>query len=312
MTTDFVAVPEAMSKEEALKLVEEKADPESVYYVYVVDVEGVMKGVLNVHHLLAAAPGTSIREITTHGIVFVFPEFDQERVAEIFARYDLFALPVVDQQYHLLGIITSDDVIDVIHAEHTEDVMRLSGSDAAELEKRKPVQIAMMRLPWLLATMFIELGAGVVIHWFDATLSKIILLASFMPIISAISGNTGLQSATIVVRGLATGHIQPSDWWRPILRQFQTTLILGTACGTMLGLIGALWYGRWVFGVLVGASMFTSINIAGIVGTMIPMLSKRLGFDPAITAGPFETAFQDVVGISIFLGMATLLLHWLK
>ncbi|MGH2566716.1 MAG: magnesium transporter, partial [Bacteroidota bacterium] len=145
----------------------------------------------------------------------------------------------------------------------------------------------------------------------DQTLTQVILLASFMPIISALSGNTGLQAAAIIVRGLAVGTVQVNRWLDPIVRQVQTTLILGAACGLILGLIGSFWHGTAMFGVVVGTSMFISINISGLIGSATPLLSKRLGFDPAVTAGPFETAFQDVIGITIFLSMATLLLRWL-
>jgi len=149
-----------------------------------------------------------------------------------------------------------------------------------------------------------------VIHFFDQTLSRVILLASFMPVIQAISGNTGLQSVTMVVRGLATGHVVLSRWWEPLFRQVQTSSILGGVCGLIVALIGALWHSA-AFGLVVGVSMFVSVNLSGAAGTGIPILSKRLGFDPALTAGPFETAFQDVLGISIFLSLATALLRWL-
>ena len=168
-----------------------------------------------------------------------------------------------------------------------------------------------MRLPWVILTLLIELVAGIVIHYFDATLSKVILLASFMPVIQAISGNTGLQSVTMVVRGLATGHVQLSRWWVPLWRQIQTSSILGGVCAIVVGVIGYLWHGTLAFAFVVALSMFISVNLSGVAGTAIPMLSKRFGFDPALTAGPFETAFQDVVGITSFLSLATFLLHWL-
>jgi magnesium transporter len=313
MSTGFVAVPVTATQAEALRRFQESVEAEHIFYIYVADQAGVLKGVLDLRSLLAAAAETPVSEIATEGIVSVPPAMDQEQVANIFARYDLTALPVVDQESgRLLGVITADDVIDVIQAEDTEDTMHMAGSDAHELERRPPAQIALLRMPWIMATMFIELLAGVVIHYFDATLTKIILLASFMPIISAISGNTGLQSATIIVRGLSTGHIQIAEWRRALARQVVTTLILGGACGIVLGIIGAVWYGKWTFGLVVAFGMFTSVNIAGVVGTAVPMISKSMGFDPALTAGPFETAFQDVVGISIFLSLATFLLHWLQ
>jgi magnesium transporter len=244
-------------------------------------------------------------------VISVTTDIDQEEVAQIFKKYDIVSLPVTDKAGKLLGRITVDDIVDVLEEEHEEDMARMVGSDAAELERRTPLQVALLRLPWIMITLFIQLLAGLVIHHYDQTLTQVILLASFMPIISAISGNTGLQSATIVVRGLATGHINLNKWWDPILRQLQTTLILGAACGLVIGLIGSFWHGKAVFGFIVGTSMFISINISAFVGTATPLISKRLGFDPALTAGPFETAFQDVIGISIFLSIATLLLQWL-
>ncbi len=323
MSPDFVAVREDMTVEQVLAVLRERADAESIFYVYVVDENGVLKGVLNLRRLLTSPPDTLVRDIMTHGVIFVFPEQDQEEVAHIFARYDLLALPVVDHDYRLIGVITVDDVMDVLQEELTEDYFRMVGSDAAELERKTPREIAQLRLPWLLITVFIELVAGFVIHRFDQTLGKVILLASFMPVIQAISGNTGLQSATIVVRGLATGHITLREWWRPVWRQFQTTLILGAILGSLIFLVGGFWHGLQrmpergspfdpAFGFVVGFSMFIAVNLSGFVGTVVPMISKRLGFDPALTAGPFETAFQDVVGVTILLGLATLLLHWLS
>src|SRR5215510_720517 len=236
---------------------------------------------------------------------------DREDVARLVAKYDVVAVPVVDQRHRLIGTIAVDDVVDIVGEEASEDIFRIAGSDAAELERRSPRQIALMRLPWVLATLFIELCAGVVIHYFDETLSRVILLASFMPVIQAISGNTGLQSVTMVVRGLATGQVQLNRWWEPLRRQIQTSSILGGVCGLLVGLVGWFWHSA-TFALVVAISMFASVNLSGFAGTMIPMLSKRLGFDPAITAGPFETALQDVLGITIFLSLATLVLRWIS
>lgn len=283
----------------------------NIYAVYVVDADGMLVGSVPLQELLLYAPNKRIQKIMSREVVSVTTDVDQEEVAQIFKKYDIVSLPVTDKAGKLMGRITVDDIVDVLEEEHEEDVAKMVGSDADELERRSPAQIALLRLPWVLITLFIELGAGFVIHHFDETLSKIILLASFMPIISAISGNTGLQSAAIVVRGIATGHVNLNRWWDPILRQMQTSLIIGSACGLVIGTIGALWYGKTLFGVVVGVSMFISVNISGFVGTVTPMLSKSVGFDPALTAGPFETAFQDVVGITIFLSFATLLLQWL-
>ncbi len=314
MSIGFVDVPEDATQSEALKRFQEKTEAEHIFYVYAVDGQGKLKGVVDLRRLLSAESTTLIRDLMETDVITVPPECDQEQVAGIFARYDLTALPVLDTVPggKLIGVITSDDVIDVIQEEAAEDVAHMSGSDASELEKKTPAQVAKLRLPWIMATLGIELLASFVIHIYDATLTRYILLASFMPVISAISGNTGLQSAAIIIRGLSSGQVRLAHWRHALARQVSTTMILGGACALTLGTIGGIWDRHWAFGLVVFLGMFMSVNIAGVVGTLVPLISKRAGFDPALTAGPFETAFQDVIGISIFLSLAALLLHVLK
>ena len=314
MSLGYVDALETATVADTLARFREKADAEHIFYVYIVDARGGLVGIVNLRHLLTAAPVTPVRDLMDTDVISVPPDCDQEQVAHIFARYDLTALPVVSPapENRLLGVVTADDVIDVIQEESAEDVAHLAGSDASELEKKSPGEVAKLRLPWILATMFIELLAGFVIRVFNPTLEKYLLLASFMPIISAISGNTGLQSAAIIIRGLSTGQVQLAHWRHAVARQVATTSILGGVCAGVLGIIGAIWDKHWAFGLVVFVGMFLAVNIAGIVGTVIPLLSKHLGFDPALTAGPFETAFQDVVGISLFLSLAAVLLQWLR
>lgn len=318
MTHGYVDCLETETVAESIARFRTQATVERIFDLYVVTEDGHFVGAVDLHTLLRAAPETRMDGLADASVACVPPEMDQERVAAVFARYDLTALPVVDVRGRLLGVVTADDVIDVVIQEADEDVAHLSGTDAAELEKKSPARIALMRMPWLLATMFIELFAGKMVGFFNHTLSELLVLASFMPVISAISGNTGLQSAAIIIRGLSSGTVQMAHWRHAVVRQVSTTAILATACGLAIGLVGALGLigtapnHRWAFGALVAVGMFASMNIAGTVGTLIPLLSKRLGFDPALTAGPFETAFQDVIGISIFLGMATLLLPYLR
>lgn len=312
MTFGFVAVPETATQAEAVQAFVNEPHAEHQFYIYAFDDRHALSGVLDLRQLLRASATTLIRDIMTVHVLCVPADMDQEQVAHLFSRYDLLTLPVVEPATkRLLGVITADDVIDVIEHEGTEDAMRAAGSDAEELERRSPSRIALLRLPWIMATMFIELLAGVVIHVFDATLTQVILLASFMPIISAISGNTGLQSATIIVRGLSTGQVRLTRWQSAVIRQVKTTLLLGAAAGLVLGVIGVIWSGKPAFGLIILVGMFMAVNIAGVVGTVVPLVSKSLGFDPALTSGPFETAFQDVVGISIFLSFATLLIRFL-
>lgn len=312
MGTELVVVKKSDTVQNAIRRVRDFAKQMvQVYSVYVVDDAGMLVGVAPLQSLVLNAPHRQMGAIMETDVKSVPAEMDQEEVAQFFRKYDLVNLPVVDSTGRLLGLITIDDVVDVLVEEHSEDLAAMVGSDAEELERRSPAQIALLRLPWVLITLGVEFLGGIVIHLFDRTLSQVILLASFMPIISAISGNTGLQSAAIVVRAMATGHIDLERWWPPVWRQLQTTLIIGAVCGVVIGIIGAYWHGKWEFGLVVGVSMMISINISGVVGTCSPLLSKKFGFDPALTAGPFETAFQDVVGITIFLTLATSLLHWL-
>lgn len=311
MTPEFVAVHEDMTVAQALEHLRKAVRGDGVFDVYVVDDHDHLVGVVPLHRLITADPATPVHAIRRREVVSVTADTDQEEVARLVTKHNLVTVPVVDRDHRLLGTITVDDVIDVIHEEHAEDVAAMVGSDAGELERLPPVRRAVLRLPWLLVTIGIQLLGGLIIAQFHRTLGQVMLLVSFMPVIQAISGNTGLQSAAIVVRGLATGHVTLGQWRHAIWQQVKTTLVLGLICGTVVGVVGSLWQGHWVFGLVVGLSMFVAVNLSAIAGTGFPMISKRLGFDPALTAGPFETAFQDVVGVAIYLGLATLLVRFM-
>jgi len=313
MGKEYIAVNEYLTVAEALKEIQEKADEVDQFYnVWVVDNDNKLAGIMSLKRLILALknPDKMIKDVMNSDVISVDANMDQEEVAKIFQSYDLVSIPVVDSNNRVIGKISIDDIVDVIEEEYSENVARMAGTDAEELEKKSPFQIAKLRLPWLMVTLFIELIAVFVVQSHNEILEKIILLAAFMPIISAISGNTGLQSAAIVVRGIDTGNVNISRWWQPLIRQFKTNLLIGSAVALVVGVLGFALsdIDKPRFGLSVAISMFLSINIAGLMGTMSPMISKRLGFDPALTSGPFETAFQDVIGISIFLTVSTYLL----
>ena len=313
MTDKFAAVSLGATAGETLDYLRRNSGGlETINEIYALDEGRCLQGVTPLRHILTAAPRTPIRDLMTIEPVTVRPETDQQEAALLISRYDRLTLPVTDEAGRMLGIITIDDIMDVLVEEFNEDYMRSVGSDAEELERKSPFQIAKLRLPWIMATLLIELMTTAVADHFQGTLQRYILLAGFTPVISAISGNTGLQSAAIIIRGLSTGQVQLSGWRHAVARQMVTTLLLSSACAVTLGLIGAVWDKHWAFGLVVFLGMFMAVNIAGIVGTCVPLLSKRAGFDPALTAGPFETAFQDVIGYSIFLSLASWLLHWLR
>ena len=313
MGKEYIAVNEYSTITEALKEIQDQAEEvDQLYNVWIIDNEHKLVGIMSLKRLIIALkdPDKLIKDVMSPDVISVEASMDQEEVAKIFQSYDLVSVPVVDAHNKVIGKISIDDIVDVIEEEYSENVARMAGTDAEELEKKSPFQIAKLRLPWLLVTLFIEFIAVFVVQSHDEILGKIILLAAFMPIISAISGNTGLQSAAIVVRGLDTGNVNLNRWWEPLGRQFKTNLLIGSAVALVVGILGFILSDneKIKFGLSVAISMFTSINIAGLIGTMSPMISKRLGFDPAITSGPFETAFQDVIGISIFLSVSTYLL----
>jgi magnesium transporter len=310
MSPEVVAVHESATVEDAIQHIRKSVPEEKAFELYVVDDHRHLVGVVPLRRLLVADPRTRILAVRSEDVVSVTPETDREDVARVVAKYDLVSVPVVDAQHRLVGAITVDDVVDILGEEASEDIFRIAGSDAAELERSSPRQMAMMRLPWILTTLLIEMLAALVIYYYDRTLAQVILLAAFIPVIQATAGNTGLQSVTMVVRGLATGHVRLDRWWEALRRQVQTTTIIGAVCAVVVGTIGVLWHSP-VFGLVVAVSMFASVNLSGAAGTAIPMISKRVGFDPALTAGPFQAALQDVLGVTIFLSLATALLRWL-
>jgi magnesium transporter len=314
MTPECIVVRPDLTAQEALAVIRRAAeDAETVHYVYVTDPDTQrLLGVLSLYKLVFSRPDTLVRDLMTRDVVKVRADAPQEEAARLVQRHDFVSLPVVDAEDRLLGIITVDDVLDVIREEFTEDYARLVGTDAEAMARRSPLEAARLRLPWLLVTLGVELCAGFVISRFDEVLTRVILLASFMPIISAISGNVGLQAAAIVVRGLDTGHVTLKGWWAAVRKEAVTAAVLAVVVGSILGTIGVLWSGRPSFGLVIGAAQMTAMLTAGLMGTLFPLVSKRLGFDPATTAGPFETAFQDVVGFAVFLWLASQLLHFLE
>lgn len=317
MTTQhFVQLYPAMTLEEAFNTLRE-SDPtaETASDLFVTEPmnsekdKGVqLVGVVSLREMMRARfkvrtlPHLQVRDFMSPASVTVKVDTPQHEVAMLIGKYHFLSLPVIEQDGSLAGVIQIDDVIDLLDEE------QISG-DAAEVERSSPFHLARLRVPWLLGTMGIELCAGLVIHHFDDVLKRIILLASFMPVISAISGNVGLQSAAIVVRGLGTGHVTLSAWTRQLAKELLTTALMAIVCGVVLGGIGVFWSRHVFFGIVIGGAMAASMLTAACMGTLIPILSKKLGFDPATTAGPFETAFQDIVGFGVFLWLAS---HWLQ
>jgi magnesium transporter len=311
MTTDFVALNEHVSVEDAIKEVRAAGDKVMVSYVYVTDDNGRLRGVVSLRQLILAEPAQPLREIMTRDAWKVHVETDQEEVARLVGHYNILAIPVVDEQNVLVGVVTVDDIIDVIHEEASEDLAYLSGSSKPlhTLIDASPVEISRARLPWLVTALFGGLLSGSIITYFTGTLAELISLSVFIPVIMAMGGHHGIQTSTVFIRGLATGEIR--NIVGPLWKEFRVGCIMGAVCGICLGLVGFFWMGSWMFGVVAGTSMFFALNTSAMMGILLPAFFNRIGVDPAITAGPFITAIQDVTGLILYLGLATLFLPWI-
>lgn len=316
MTTHFVRVPMGSTVRDAITAVRQTDPaidiPDDIFVVRRDrQKHDHLAGVISIRGLLMAPPGKKLDELMATEIVSIAAGADEVDAAALMAKHKFMTLPVTDKNGHLAGVIPAEDLMQLIIDRLRSRYAKAVGTDAEAMDKLSPLQAARKRVPWLLGTMLIELMAGTVISHFDGVLKKVILLASFMPVISAISGNVGLQAAAITVRAVDSGAANRRALWPAIRKEAGTAILMAAVCGFVLGAIGAIWSKHLPFGMVVGGALVCSMLTAGMMGTMIPVLSKRLGFDPATTAGPFETAFQDVVGFAVFLWLATLLQHWI-
>ncbi|NLC11671.1 MAG: magnesium transporter [Firmicutes bacterium] len=316
MTTEFIALPENIPAEEAITRLREIApEAEIIYYVYVVDEETRLSGVLSLRDLISASDGTLLQEIMNPNVISVNAMMDQEEVARVVSRYDLLAVPVVDEQNRLLGIITVDDIIDVIEQEASEDIYLMAGTgdvEGVDLMNVSVFSIAKIRLPWLIISLLGGLLSGSVIGHFESTLQTIVLLAVFIPAIMDMGGNVGTQSSTVFVRGLATGELKQEQAWQYFLKEIRVGLTMGAVCGLLIASAAVIWKGVPILGLAVGIAMFTTVTLAAIIGTLVPLLFSRLGIDPAIAAGPFVTTIKDITGLLIYFWVATLFLPYLS
>lgn len=310
MTTDIISFSQEMAAEEAIQRLREIAPmAEIIYYVYVVDEETRLIGVLSLRDLISATDGTPLKDIMNKNVISAHVGVDQEEVARIVARYDLLALPVVEDEGRLLGVITVDDILDVLQEEATEDFYKMVGTSEVEgvdLIQASAYQVASRRIPWLSICLAGGLLAGGVIGLFGEMIETIVVLAIFMPVIMDMGGNVGTQSSTIFVRGIATGEIGADEVWNYFFKEFRVGLMMGMIFGLIAGLATLLWQGNIYLGIVVGFSMLLTVSLATVIGTLVPLLCHKMGIDPAITSGPFVTTIKDVTGLLIYFGMATI------
>lgn len=313
MTTEFFSLSEDTTAQEAIRRLQQATDAEMVFYIYVTDKEGRLVGVLSLRQLLTVSPATPLKNIMARGVISVAVDMDQEEVARQVARYNLLAIPVVEKDNMLVGIITVDDVVDVIREEATEDMLKMAGaSEEDALFKSSTLESARSRLPWLFTNLVGSLVSGAILWFFRYTIQEVVAIVSFIPVIAAMGGNVGLQSSTLIIRGLATGRIELTDMWKVFFREVRIGLLLGVTCGLILTGAGWLWHGQWFMGMVVGASLIIAFLVSTSMATIMPILLKRIGVDPAVSAGPFVTTANDITGIAIYLALSTALLDYLK
>jgi magnesium transporter len=292
---------------EALRRWEDDAD--NMHFVFVVDSQHRFLGVVHITRLALAPLSRPIADLMEKKFIEVHASVDQEEVAQIFAKYDIISLAVCDEDSRLIGRIMVDDIVDVLEEEADEDAFRMVGSDSEELLYRnRSFKIALIRSPWLLVNLLGGTCTGYLLWVFQATLVDQIALVAFVPVITAMGGNVGAQSAMIVIRGFATGRIGTQDLGPTVRREAVIGVMMGSVCGGLLGLGAILWHGDPRIGLVVALAMFIAMTVAAAVGGLAPILFRRVGIDPAIAAGPFVTTANDIVGIVIYMVTATLLL----
>jgi magnesium transporter len=312
MTPEYVSLREAWTVAQALEQLRNLAhERETIYYLYVTDDQRYLRGVLSLRDLVLAQPEQRIGEIMSQNPVSVHTDTDQEEVAQMIQRYDFIAIPVVDTEERLVGIITVDDILDVVQQETTEDIYTLGGLQSGDDNyfQTNLFTVARKRVVWLLILLITNTGTTTVIQSQEDLLEQVVALAFFIPLLIDAGGNVGAQSSTVVIRGLNTDEVQI----RKALGIIQREAIAGALLGVMLGVIVMLWafllQRDWGVAMAVGISLFAISILASVSGSALPFLFKALKFDPALMSAPFITTAVDVLGVLIYLMVARAVLQ---
>ncbi len=313
MVTDFIALKEDMMASQVIEALQSKyLDVEMPFYIYVVDEYGRLVGVSSLRQLVVVHPKKPLREFMATDVVTVKTHTNREDVAKLVSRYDYLAIPVVDDDNHLMGIVTVDDVIDILTDSATEDILKMAGVGEDYIETQTVLRGARIRLPWLFASFLGGVGAFFIISGFENSLSKFMGLAAFIPVIMGMGGNIGTQSSTIVVRGIATGRINLKDFRQVVTKELMVGLILGLTYGLFIGVVAKVAFSTdiqtWMLSVSVGLAVLCSMSVAALVGSVMPLIFERFRIDPAVATGPFVTTAMDIISIYCYFMIATVLL----
>jgi len=311
MNNEFVTLPEYLTTEQAIQRIREiSPEAEMIYYVYVLDQRMRLIGVLSLRDLIVADAKKKISQIMEEDIISVLDTEDREVAARVISDYDFLAIPVINKKGMMVGIITVDDIIDVLEEEVTEDIHKMVGSAEFyedKLIKATPLSRAKARLPWLLVCMVGEIISGSVIEFHSDILEVVVALAFFIPIIMAMGGNVGAQSSTITVRGLATGQLRLDELWKNIWTETKVGFFIGITIGIIISMLTYFWQSDYILGMTIGLSLCITVISAATVGTLLPLLFTRLNIDPAVATGPFITTAVDVGSLIIYFSLGTYL-----
>lgn len=306
MNIEYLALGEGLTVAEAIESIRQYPRKESFFYVYCIDNDEHLVGVLSLRSLILANPTIELKDIMVQSVVRTQIDSSPEEVAQLVSKYDLLSVPVVDMQNRLVGVVTVDDVLDVIQEQAEEDLLHLAGVDISERVTTPARESFRTRFPWLAVNLVTAFIAASVVRFFEPTIEKWTALAAFMPIVAGMGGNAGTQTLTVFVRALALGEIDWRGGFRPVRKEMLVGFANGVATGGITGLIVGLWTGQWILAGILVVAMSLNLVIAGLAGGTVPLILERLGFDPAVASSIFVTLFTDTGGFFLFLGLATL------
>lgn len=310
MTTEFVSIVANQTVRSAMYVLKNEADvAETIYYIYVVDQENKLVGVISLRDLIINDDDTMIADVMSERVISVHVGDDQEDVAQTFRDYDFLALPVTDYDDHLLGIVTVDDIIDVIDDEAASDYSGLAGVNVEEVSEN-PIKAATRRLPWLITLLFLGMATASLISRYESLVSEASILAVFISLITGTAGNAGTQSLAVAVRRLAINDDKENSFFRTVVSEVLTGLVTGFVTGLTIFIIVAVWKHNPILGFVIGMAMMCAITVANLAGSLIPMLMDRLGFDPAVASGPFITTLSDLTSVLIYFNIASLFMSY--
>lgn len=305
MTTEFFSLPHNLTVEEAIENIRSREDVEMIFYLYLVDEAGRLVGVVSLRQLLLARAGAPLHSVMTRRVMKVTTDANQTTVAMLVDKYHLLAVPVVDADDVLVGMVTVDDVIDVMEEETTRDMLKMAGTSESETLTHSAFKIAWIRLPWLLAAFVGGLAATGVVGAYHEILAEVLVLSAFLPVVMGMAGNVGVQSATVAVRGLATGAIDVRDTVPVVFKEFRVGVLLGCFYGVILGIYGWFMHNSLALGEVVGLTILGNMTGAALLAVLLPMLFQRIKVDPAVATGPFVTTAIDILGVLNYFVIAT-------